>query len=46
MFNILSHKGNANQKNTEISSYSTQNGYHQEDDKGEEPLFTVNGNVN
>jgi hypothetical protein len=29
MFNVLSYKGNANQKNIEISPHSSQNGYHQ-----------------
>jgi hypothetical protein len=28
MFNILSHKGNANQNDTEISPHASQNGYH------------------
>jgi hypothetical protein len=30
VFNITSHKGNANQNNTEISSHSNHNGYYQE----------------
>jgi hypothetical protein len=30
MFNIPAHKRNANPKNTEISSYTNQKGYHQE----------------
>jgi hypothetical protein len=30
MFNILSHKGNANQNDTEIPSHPSQNGCHQE----------------
>jgi hypothetical protein len=30
MFNILSHRGNANQNCTEIPSHSSQNGHHQE----------------
>jgi hypothetical protein len=29
MFNILSHKGNANEDNTEIPSHPSQNGCHQ-----------------
>jgi hypothetical protein len=30
MFNILNHKVNANQNNTEIPSHPSQNGYYQE----------------
>jgi hypothetical protein len=30
MFNIFSHQGNINQKDTEISSHPSQNTYHQE----------------
>jgi hypothetical protein len=30
MFNILTHKGNANQNNIEIPSHPCQNGYHEE----------------
>jgi hypothetical protein len=30
MFNILIHKGNANQKDTETPSHPSQNGYHQD----------------
>jgi hypothetical protein len=54
VFNILSHKGNANQNNFEIPSHTNQNGYHQENNttsagkdggvKG--PLHTVGRNVN
>jgi hypothetical protein len=33
MFNILSHKGNANQNYIEIPFYPCQNGYHQENKK-------------
>jgi hypothetical protein len=29
MFNLLSHKGNANQNDIEISFHPSQNGYHQ-----------------
>jgi hypothetical protein len=29
MFNILSHKGNVNQNDTEIPPHPNQNGYHQ-----------------
>jgi hypothetical protein len=33
MFNIVSHNRNANQNNTEIPSYSSQNGNHQENEQ-------------
>jgi hypothetical protein len=45
MFNILSHKGNAYQNDTEISAHPSQNGYHQEttnagEDVGEKNSYT------
>jgi hypothetical protein len=33
MFNISSHEENVDQKNTEIPSHSSQNSYHQENNK-------------
>jgi hypothetical protein len=33
MFDIFSHKGNANQKYSEIPSHSSQNGNHQENNQ-------------
>jgi hypothetical protein len=51
MLNILNHKENASQKNTEILSHPSQNGYHQENrqilvGRGEEFLCTVGGSIN
>jgi hypothetical protein len=54
MFNILSHKVNANQNYTEVLSYPCQKGNHQENKQqmlmrmwGEkELLYTVGGNAN
>jgi hypothetical protein len=54
MFNILHHKGNANQNHTEIPSHPSQNGYNQENKQqmlvrvwGEgSPYNTVGENVN
>jgi hypothetical protein len=53
MFNILNHKGNANQNIIEISARPNENGYHQENKKqmlvrmgaGKEPSDTVDGDV-
>jgi hypothetical protein len=53
MFNILNHKGNANQNYTEIPSHPSQNVYHQENKQqilarmlGKGTLYTAGGNVN
>jgi hypothetical protein len=54
MLNILSHKGNANQNNTEISSHPNLNGNHQENKKQmlvrmqreKEPIYTVVREIN
>jgi hypothetical protein len=51
LFNIHSHKGNANQSDSEIPSYLTHNGNHQENNKyvsmkgGKEAVYTGGGNV-
>jgi hypothetical protein len=54
MFNILGHKGNANQKNIEISPHTSQNDYNQEYkwwqmlarmQVEKESLYTIAGNV-
>jgi hypothetical protein len=50
MFNILYHKGNANQNGTEIPSHPSQNGNHQQQMLGrcgkKEPSDTIGRNVN
>jgi hypothetical protein len=53
-FNILIHKGNANQNCIEIAFHPNQNGYYQENEKQEmlagcgekKPSYTVSGNIN
>jgi hypothetical protein len=45
IFNILSHKGNANQNDTEIPSHTSQNGYHQEN-KQQQMLVRMWGELN
>jgi hypothetical protein len=42
MFTILSHKGNANQSNTEIPSHPSHNGYIQEN-KQSQTLLRIRG---
>jgi hypothetical protein len=55
MFNIVSHKGNANENYNEIPFHPTQNDKHQENKHQEmlasiwgekEPIYTVGGNAN
>jgi hypothetical protein len=51
MFNILGHKGNANQNNIGISLHPGQNGYHKQQQIlvriwGKESFYSVGGNVN
>jgi hypothetical protein len=55
MFNIVSHKGNANENYNEIPFHPTQNGKHQENKHQEmlvsiwgekESVYTVGGNAN
>jgi hypothetical protein len=45
MFNILRHKGNANQKKFEMPSHSSQNGSHHEN-KQQKILVTMWGQSN
>jgi hypothetical protein len=45
MFNILIHKGNANQKHTRIPIYPTQIGHHQEN-KQQQMLVRMQGKGN
>jgi hypothetical protein len=53
MFNIFNHQGNANQNYIEIPSHSSQNATTEKANNnkcqgsclGEEPLYTVGGNV-
>jgi hypothetical protein len=49
MFNILTHKRNANQNITEIPSHHIQSSYHQENKQQQMlvmMLYNVDGNVN